>query len=247
MNQTKVFIGSALSVICFMNFAGAAFGQAMSADQISVATFKGVEALKQGRSAIAITEFSKLIRAEPTRAEYRALRGSAYLSSDNYPSAAADFETAIKLGDSRPLTKNSWNTAVAGSLACPVSTEGKTVKDLSDLFQAAARRKDFKAALGYANVLAGQSKPGVHQVGLNCRAIAFLMMGRKANARIDAEALIREGADNETVRELLKTASEETPSPAAFKPAAQTTSKPLSHKIPNPKNPKEMKEFLRRF
>jgi hypothetical protein len=86
--------------------------------------------------------------------------------------------------------------------------------------KAALDQKDFKTALGYFNVLAGQSKPEVHQFGLYARSGVFLMMGRKANAKIDAEALIREGADNPDIRRLLREAST---SNATATPLAKTS------------------------
>lgn len=181
--------------------------QTMSADQELVAASKGVEALKSGQNGLAISEFTKLINANPSNCEYRTLRASAYSDSGDYQKAAADFEAAIRNGDKRPMVKDSLNNAIASSIAASVITEGKSVKDIIAAGGAALDRKDYKTALGYYNVLAGQSKPVTHQFGLYARGGVFLMMGRKANAKIDAEALIREGADNPDIRRLLSEAS----------------------------------------
>lgn len=181
--------------------------QTMTADQRSVAAYKGIEALKSGQNSIAISEFTKLINANPSNSEYRTLRASAYSDSGDYQKAAVDFEAAIRNGDKRPMVKDSLNNAIASSIAAKVVTDGKSIKDTIAAGQAALDQKDFKTALGYFNVLAGQSKPEVHRLGLYARGGVFLMMGRKANAKIDAETLIREGADNPDIRRLLSEAS----------------------------------------
>ncbi len=215
MRQLLLSIGttSALS-ISFLVWESPLSAQPMTADQQSVAAYKGVEALKSGQSGIAISEFTKLINANPSNSEYRTLRASAYSDIGDHQKAAADFEAAIRNGDKRPMVKNSWNNATASSIAAKVLTDGKSIKDTIAAGQAALDQKDFKTALGYFNVLAGQSKPEIHQLGLLGRGGVFLMMGRKANAKIDAEALIREGADTPDIRRLLSEASSSSP-PAA--------------------------------
>jgi tetratricopeptide (TPR) repeat protein len=186
--------------------------QSMTADQQSVAVYRGVEAFKRGQNGLAISEFTKLINANPSNSEYRTLRASAYSDIGDHQKAAADFEAAIRNGDSRPMVKDSLNNAIALSIGTNVVTDGKSIKETIAAGQAALDQKDFKAALGYFNVLAGQSKPEVHRLGLLGRGGVFLMMGRKANAKIDAEALIREGADNPDIRRLLSEASSSNPS-----------------------------------
>lgn len=201
------------------------FAQSMTADQQSFATYKAIEALKKGRNDIAIAELTKLIRANPSNSEYRTLRGSAYSGMSSYQNAAADFEAAIRNGDKRPMVKDSLNNAIASSISTRVNTDGKSIKDTLAAGQAALDQKDYKTALGYFNVLAGQSKPEVHQLGLYARGGVFLMMGRKENAKVDAEALIREGADNPDIRRLLSEASKSNT-------VATSVSKPSKHGDP---------------
>lgn len=208
MRQLLLSIGTTCALsISFLVWESPLSAQPMTADQQSVATYKGIEALKSGQNAVAIFEFTKLINASPGNSEYRTLRASAYSDSGDYQKAAADFEAAIRNGDKRPMVKDSLNNAIASSIGASVSTDGKSVKDIIASAGAAFDRKDFKTALGYYNVLARQSKPETHQFGLYARGGVFLMMGRKANAKIDAEALIREGADNPDIRRLLSEAS----------------------------------------
>ncbi len=196
----------AISVSCLI-LESPVLAQPMTGDQQSVAAYKGIEALKSGQSGLAISEFTKLINANPGNSEYRTLRASAYSDIGNHQKAAADFEAAIRNGDKRPMVKDSLNNAIASWIGANVTTDGKSIKDTIAAGQAALDQKNFKTALGYFNVLAGQSKPEVHQLGLLGRGGVFLMMGRKANAKIDAEALIREGADNPDIRRLLSEAS----------------------------------------
>lgn len=218
-----------LLVSLFLPLSGVSFSieeakaQSLSPDQKAATTYRGMEALKAGQHSVAIAEFSKLVNAAPTNGEYRSLRGAAYFDSGNNQKAIADFEEAIKCGDSRPLTKNSLNSAVANSIANDgaggVVTEGKSVGDINKAAQGALEKKDFRTAMGYYNVLAGQSKSIVHQTGLFGRAAVFLMMGRKANARIDLDELKREGTELD-LSDLLKAASLS----EAVKPHADTAS-----------------------
>ncbi len=208
MRQFLLLSGTVCAIsISFLILESPTLAQTMTADQKSVAAYKGIEALKSGQNGIAISEFTKLINANPSNSEYHTLRASAYAGSGDHQKAAADFEAAIRNGDKRAMVKDSLNNAIASSIAAKVVTDGKSIKDTIAAGQAALDQKDFKTALGYFNVLAGQSKPEVHQLGLYARGGVFLMMGRKANAKVDAEALIREGADNPDIRRLLSEAS----------------------------------------
>ncbi|MFA7340622.1 MAG: tetratricopeptide repeat protein [Candidatus Obscuribacterales bacterium] len=208
MRQLLLLSGAACAIsISFLILESPTSAQVMTADQQSVAAYKGIEALKSGQNGIAISEFTKLINANPSNSEYRSLRASAYSDSGDHQKAAADFEVAIRNGDKRPMVKDSLNNEIASLIAAKVVTDGKSIKDTMAAGKAALDRKDYKTALGYYNVLAGQSKPEVHQFGLYARGGVFLMMGRKANAKADAEALIREGADNPDIRRLLSEAS----------------------------------------
>ena len=212
MRQLLLFGGAACVIsISFLILESPTLAQTMTADQQSLAAYKGIEALKRGQNAIAISEFTKLINANPSNSEYRTLRASAYSDNGDHQKAAADFEAAIRNGDKRPMVKDSLNNAIASSIGANVVTDGKSIKDTIAAGQAALDQKDFKTALGYFNVLAGQSKPEVHRLGLLGRGGVFLMMGRKANAKIDAEALIREGEDNPDIRRLLSEASSSSP------------------------------------
>jgi tetratricopeptide (TPR) repeat protein len=222
MRQLLLSIGTTCALsISFLVWESPLSAQPMTADQQSVAAYKGIEALKSGQNSIAISEFTKLIDANPSNSEYRTLRASAYSDSGDHQKAAADFEAAIRNGDKRPMVKDSLNNEIASLIAAKVVTDGKSIKDTMTAGKAALDQKDFKTALGYFNVLAGQSKPEVHQFGLYARGGVFLMMGRKANAKIDAEALIREGADSPDIRRLLSEAS----SPESARPSLVKNSK----------------------
>ena len=208
MRKLLLLSGTVCAIsVSILIFESPVLAQSMTADQELVAVSKGVEALNRGQNSLAISEFTKLINAKPSNCEYRTLRASAYSDNGDYQKAAADFEAAIRNGDKRPMVKDSLNTAIASTIGAKVVTEGKSIKDTIAVGQMALDQKDFKTALGYFNVLAGQSKPEVHQLGLLGRGGVFLMMGRKANAKIDAEALIREGVDNPNTRSLLKESS----------------------------------------
>lgn len=230
-----LILGGAVCAISVSNviFESPLLAQSMTADQQSVAAYKGIEALKSGKSGLAISEFTKLINADPSNSEYRTLRASAYSDIGDHQKAAADFEAAIRNGDKRPMVKDSLNSAIASSIGANVATDGKSIKDTIAAGQAALDQKDFKTALGYFNVLAGQSKPEVHQLGLLGRGGVFLMMGRKANAKIDAEALIREGADTPDIRRLLSEASSST---VKATPLVKTSKQVDPAKISKPKD-----------
>lgn len=118
------------------------------------------------------------------------------------------------------MVKDSSNNEVAFAIAIPVNAERQKIKETVAAGKAALDQKDYKAALGHYNVLARQSKPEIHQFGLYARGGVFLMMGRKANVKIDSEALIREGADNPDIRRL---SSEASGSSAAVTPVAKTS------------------------
>lgn len=234
MRQLLLSIGTTCALsISFLIWESPLSAQPMTADQQSVASYKGIEALKSGQNSIAISEFTKLINANPNNSEYRTLRASAYSDIGDHQKAAADFEAAIRNGDKRPMVKDSLNNAIAYSIAAKVVTDGKSIKDTIAAGQAALDKKDFKTALGYFNVLAGQSKPEVHQLGLYARGGVFMMMGRKANAKVDAEALIREGADNPDIRRLLSEASRPD---AAATPVAKTSKQVDPSKISKQKD-----------
>lgn len=241
MRQLLLLCGTVCAIsISFPIFECPTLAQTMTADQQSVAAYKGIEALKSGQNSIAISEFTKLINANPDNSEYRTLRASAYSDSGDYQEAAADFEAAIRNGDKRPIVKDSLNNAIASSIAAKVVTDGKSIKDTMTAGKAALDQKDYKTALGYFNVLAGQSKPEVHQFGLYARGGVFLMMGRKANAKIDAEALLREGADNPDIRRLLNEASSSNvATPAPVKSSHQVEPAKISR-------PKDIQEYIRK-
>lgn len=227
----------AISVSCLI-LENPVLAQPMTGDQQSVAAYKGIEALKSGQNGLAIAEFTKLINANPGNSEYRTLRASAYSDSGDYQRAAVDFEAAIRNGDKRPMVKDSLNNAIASSISAKVVTDGKSIKDTMTAGKTALDQKDYKTALGYFNVLAGQSKPEVHQFGLYARGGVFLMMGRKANAKIDAEALIREGADNPDIRRLLSEASSSNvPTTAPVKSSNQVDPAKIS-------KPKDIQDYI---
>ena len=128
MRQLLLFGGAACVIsISFLILESPTLAQTMTADQQSLAAYKGIEALKRGQNAIAISEFTKLINANPSNSEYRTLRASAYSDNGDHQKAAADFEAAIRNGDKRPMVKDSLNNAIASSIGANVVTDGKSI------------------------------------------------------------------------------------------------------------------------
>lgn len=225
----------------------------MTAEQNSASIYKGVEAMKTGNNAVAISEFSRLISATPTNGEYYAMRGAVYLAQNNYRKAEDDFSNAIKYGDNRTLTKESLNTAVAFNLSGPINSSGKTVKEIIDTARQAAVQKDYKKAIGYTSILVGQKKPEVRHTGLYLRAAMFLSLKMNANARTDIAAMKREGAQFPDLPALEKAAAgpgnASITKPSTPATSALTTSSNGLKPVPKggPKTPQELKEYLKRF
>lgn len=253
MRQLRLFVSLVLPLTGLAFIVEPVLAQSLSQDQRAGVVYRGMEALKAGQHSVAIAEFTKLINAAPSNGEYRSLRGAAYFDSGNNQKAAADFEEAVRCGDNRPLTKNSLNSAVANTLAASVPSDGKTVSEINKVAQEALEKKDFQKAMGYYNVLAGQSKSIVHQTGLFGRAAVFLMMGRKANARIDLDELKREGTELD-LSDLVKAAAQseavqpgadEAKQQSGARPnAASSTSKAPARKANGRMSEKETQDWL---
>ncbi len=188
-------------------FAQPSLAQNMSALEKTMTFQRGLTAVKEGNNAGAINDFSKLLKSEPGNGEYYALRGAAYSGAGKHALAVADFASAMRNGENTAKVKDNYNSATASMLAPPVSSAGKTVQQIADAGKRAIDSKDYKTALGYYNVLAAQSNPQVRKAGLCTRAICFLVLGKKVNARFDAEMLKSEGVDNEIVQNVLKATS----------------------------------------
>lgn len=194
------------AILCCVS-AHPCLAQNMSAMEKTMTFQRGLTAVKEGNNAGAITDFSRLLKSEPGNGEYYALRGAAYSGAGKHALAAADFESAMRNGENTAKVKDNYNSATASMLAPPVASAGKTVQQIADLGKRAIDGKDYKTALGYYNVLASQSNPQVRKAGLCTRAICFLVLGKKVNARFDAEMLKSEGVNNEVVQNVLKATS----------------------------------------
>lgn len=206
--MTKLVLSAMAAITLVASSTPAAF--ALSKEERDVATYKGIEAIKARQFSVAISEFTKLSNSEPSNGEYLALRGSAYYDSKDYPRAKTDFENAIKRGYSKHLIYEQLNNAesriIAGNKVVGGSTVGETVEKASG----ALKSGDYPTAIGSSTALIEDTKlpAKVHQGGYILRAETFIKMGRKQNAKIDAETVINSGLDVPQTRDLLKRASQ---------------------------------------
>jgi tetratricopeptide (TPR) repeat protein len=209
--MSKVLMSAFLAIAVSSSFATPeAVAQRLSQDQTAAATYKGIEAIKARQFSIAISEFTKLSNSEPGNGEYLALRGSAYYDSKDYARAKTDFENAIRKGYTKHVTFEQLNNAesriIAGSKVAGSGTVGETVEKASN----ALKSGDYPTAIGSSTALIEDIKlpAKVHQGGYIIRAETFIKMGRKQNAKIDAETVINSGLDVPQTRDLLKRATQ---------------------------------------
>lgn len=202
---------SALAAITLLTCSTpAALSESLSKDQRDLATYKGIEAIKARQFSTAISEFTKLSNSEPSNGEYLALRGSAYYDSKDYAKAKTDFENAIKKGYNKHLIYEQLNNAESRVIAGSKASGSGTVGELVDKASTAIKSGDYPTAIGAATLLIDDTKlpAKVHQGGYILRAEAFIKMGRKQNAKVDAETVINSGLDVPQTRDLLKRATE---------------------------------------
>jgi len=97
---------------------------------------KGSSLVMSGRLKEAISEFDQAVSADPKNIEGYEIRGMAKLQINDLAGARADFETAIRLGATRPLIdvvatyeaaeKGDWKTAIASASAVLVKFPDQT-------------------------------------------------------------------------------------------------------------------------
>lgn len=186
------------------------FAQGLSRDQRASAVYRGVEAIKSRQFSNAIKEFTTLINDEPSNGEYYALRGSAYYDSKDYPKAKRDFQDAINRKYNKHLIYEQLNNAESRIIMGGKVYQNGTVGELSEKGMSALRSGDYPTAIGASTILINDAKLPlkVHQGGYMLRAETFIKMGRKQNARVDAQSVINSGLDIPQTRDLLKRASQ---------------------------------------
>lgn len=186
------------------------YAQGLSKDQKAAATYKGIEAIKGRQFSNAIAEFTKLANSEPSNGEYLALRGSAYYDSRDYAKAKTDFANAIKKGYNKHLIYEQLNNAESRLIMGNKPVSNGTVGELANEATQALKSGDYPTAIGNATLLIDDNKlpAKIHQGGYILRAETFIKMGRKQNAKVDAQSVINSGLDIPQTRDLLKRASE---------------------------------------
>lgn len=207
--MTKIIL-SALAAITLAAATGpATFSQSMSKDQQDLAVYRGIEAIKAHQYTTAIGEFTKLSNNDPSNGEYIALRGSAYYDSGQYAKAKTDFENAIKKGYNKHLIYEQLNNAVSHTICPNQNFPGETVGSLLEKASTAIKGGDYATSVGVFTFMLDKKMPQkVLQGAYMGRGQTFLMMGRKENARVDAQSAINSGLDVPQSRELLKKATE---------------------------------------
>ena len=209
--MSKLVLSAALAAITLIACSTpAVLSQGMSKDQTALATYKGIEAIKARQFSTAISEFTKLSNSEPSNGEYLALRGSAYYDSRDYAKAKTDFANAIKKGYNKHVTYEQLNNAESRLIMGSKTFSSGTVGELVEKATTALKSGDCPTAIGAATILIDDGKlpAKVHQGGYILRAEAFIKMGRKQNAKVDAETVINSGVDVPQTRDLLKRATQ---------------------------------------
>ncbi len=169
------------------------------------AVARGIDSIRARRYDAAIVEFTNLINSQPNNGEYHALRGSAYYDSQSYLNAERDFALAISLGDSRHVVYEQLNNAVSRNEMAPISTAGQTADSLMKMGTAELKAGNYKKSLGAFTILLSKNLPKeILYVAYAGRAETFLKMGRKGNAKVDAQSLINSGCKAPGAYELLK-------------------------------------------
>lgn len=208
--MTKLILSTLAAITLVTTSAPAVLSQGLSRDQRDVSVYKGIEAIKARQFPNAIREFTILINNEPSNGEYYALRGSAYYDSKDYPKAKQDFQNAINRKYNKHLTYEQLNNAESRILMSGKSYPSATVGELAERATSALKSGDYPTAIGSSTLLIDDAKlpAKVHQAGYILRAETFIKMGKKQNARVDAQSVINSGLDVPQSRDLLKRASE---------------------------------------
>ncbi|PZM78810.1 MAG: hypothetical protein DKT66_23205 [Candidatus Melainabacteria bacterium] len=207
--MTKIILSTIAAITLGAAFSPAVLSQGMSKEQQDVAVYKGIEAIKAHQYSVAIGEFTKLSNNNPSNGEYIALRGSAYYDSGEYGKAKTDFENAIKKGYNKHLIYEQLNNAIGHTIAPNQNFSGETVGSLLEKASAAIKAGDYPTSIGVFTFMLDKKMPTkVLQGSYIGRGQTFLMMGRKENARVDAQSAINSGLDVPQSRDLLKKATQ---------------------------------------
>lgn len=119
--------------------------------------------------------------------------------------AERDFALAISLGDTRHVVYEQLNNAVSRSEMATISTAGQTVDSLMKMGTSELKAGNYKKALAAYTILLSKNLPKeVLYVAYAGRAETFLKLGRKGNAKVDAQSLINAGCRVPGAYDLLK-------------------------------------------
>lgn len=207
--MTKIILSTIVAISLATASSPAGLSQGMSKDQQNLAVYRGIEAIKSHQYTTAISEFTKLSNNNPSNGEYIALRGSAYYDSGQYGKAKTDFENAINKGYNKHLIYEQLNNAVSHTIAPNQNFSGETVGTLLEKASAAIKAGDYATSIGVFTFMLDKKMPQkVLQGAYMGRGQTFLMMGRKENARVDAQSAINNGLDVPQSRDLLKKATQ---------------------------------------
>ena len=205
--MSKVLV-SVLMAVTFLAAAGSQHGnsQGLSRDQRNVA----IAAIRSRQFSVAVRELTILINNDPANGEYYALRGSAYYDSRDYLKAKQDFQDAISRKYNKHLIYEQLNNAESRLIMNGKTFPNGTVGDLVARASSAFKSADYPTAIAAATLIIDDTKlpANAHQAGYMLRAETFIKMGRKQNARVDAQSVINSGLDVPQSRDLLKRASE---------------------------------------
>lgn len=204
------------SLVCVSLFAPAAFSQSHSDNAVR----RGIDAISARRYDAAIVEFTNLISANPKNGEYHALRGTAYYRSGSYLNSEADFALAISLGYDKQNVYEQLNNAVSRSEMASISFAGQEPVSIMNFGFAELKAGNYKKALAAWTILLSKNleKKFVY-AAYTGRAETFIRMGRKGNAKIDAQSLINAGCTAPGAYDLLKRTKESSDS-SATKPVS---------------------------
>lgn len=161
---------------------------ASSAPPASFSAAKASAALAQGKSSQAIEHAEAAVQADGRNASYRATLGAAYMEAGRFDSAATEFDSAMKLGDTSPRTALSLALALAADAKYPQAIA------VLDAHQGTIAESD----LGLAYSLLGQPDQGINVLTNAIRggdttakarqnlAYSYALAGRWRDARLMA-------------------------------------------------------------
>lgn len=142
--KARLILGSAIASLALASCAG-------SAPPAQVSFTKAQAALENGKVDKAISFAEAAVLASPRDPEYRATLGTAYLEAGRFASAAAAFDDAMELGDTRA------RTALSFALTQVANGENRAAVTALQARQNSIPRAD----LGLALALAGEADRGV--------------------------------------------------------------------------------------